>query len=195
MASPQRPARGRPRSSAKDQAIRQAALELLGTAGYTRMTLDTVAARAGVSKATIHLRWRTKADLVTAALESMRLNSTVRQVGELRADLIAQLEEFRATIERVNGMAMIGTCLAEEGHTPELIELLRARTVRPRRELFLAVLRQARERGEIRPDADLDTATSTLIGSYYADQLAGHEIGAGWSARVVDHVLAGLRPG
>jgi AcrR family transcriptional regulator len=54
-------------------AILWAALRLLASHGYTRMTLDQVAVAAGVSKSTIHLRWKTKADLVTAALESMRM--------------------------------------------------------------------------------------------------------------------------
>lgn len=182
--------RGRPRSAEKDHAILSAALGLLGTEGFSRMTLDGVAAKAGVSKATIHLRWRTKADLVTAALESMRLNSTVRQVGEVRADLIAHLEEFRRTLERVNGMAMIGTCFAEEAHTPELLALLRERTVIPRRALFRKVLSDGQERGELGDDLDLDTAISVLIGSYYAAQLAAVPFD---STRVVDHVLAGLR--
>ncbi|WP_025355805.1 TetR/AcrR family transcriptional regulator [Kutzneria albida] len=185
--------KGRPRSVEKDQAILAAALDLLAKEGFTRMTLDGVAAAAGVSKATIHLRWRTKADLVTAALESMRLNTTVHQVGEVRADLVAHLEEFRLTLERVNGMPMIGTCLAEEAHTPELLDLLRERTVRPRRALFREVLAQARERGELAADVDLDAATSALIGSYYADRLAGRVTDARWTERVVDQVLNGLR--
>ena len=59
---------GRPRSSAHDGAILAAALHLLSRDGYPGMTLDGVAAEAGVSKATIYLRWRSKADLATAAL-------------------------------------------------------------------------------------------------------------------------------
>ncbi|MBV9847080.1 MAG: TetR/AcrR family transcriptional regulator, partial [Kutzneria sp.] len=138
--------RGRPRSVEKEQAILAATVDLLGRVGYTKMTLDCVAAAAGVSKATIHLRWRTKADLATAALESMRLGSTVPQVGDVRADLVVRLEEFRSTLEQVRGMTMIGTCLAEQEHTPELFDLLRERTVLPRRALFREVLLAAKER-------------------------------------------------
>lgn len=63
---------GRPRSAEKNDAILRAALDLLARQGYVRMTLDQVAAAAGVSKSTIHLRWKTKADLLTAALAAVR---------------------------------------------------------------------------------------------------------------------------
>ena len=121
----------------------QAALQLLASQGFTRMTLDQVAAAAGVSKSTIHLRWRTKADLVTAALESLRQTAPRVLTGDTRTDLVGLLHDFAAVLARVHGMPMIGTCLSEEAHTPELLQLLRARTVLPRRELLLEVLAAA----------------------------------------------------
>src|SRR3981081_2209255 len=165
---------GRPRSAEKDVAILRAALRLLASHGYTRMTLDQVAVAAGVSKSTIHLRWKTKADLVTAALESMRMVDAPASSGDVRTDLVAILRDFAGTVERVRGMALIGTCLAEQAHTPELLILLRERTVLPRRALLREVLERACERGEIRADADeLEAAVSALLGPFYADYLAG----------------------
>lgn len=73
MSTPQTRAAGRPRSVEKNAAILQAALQLLATEGYTRMSLSQVADAAQVSKSTIHLRWKTKADLVTAALANLRM--------------------------------------------------------------------------------------------------------------------------
>ena len=64
--------------------------------------------------------------------------------GDTRADLVGLLDDFAAVLARVRGMPMIGTCLAEEAHTPELLQLLRARTVLPRRELLLRSLAAAR---------------------------------------------------
>ncbi|WP_406301719.1 TetR/AcrR family transcriptional regulator [Streptomyces sp. NBC_00879] len=186
---------GRPRSAEKDSAILQAALQLLASHGYTRMTLDQVAKAAGVSKSTIHLRWKTKADLLTAALEAARMAEAPPATGDTRTDLVAILRDFAATVERVRGMALIGTCLAEEAHTPELLALLRERTVLPRRALLRAVLEQARTRGEVRRDADLEAATSALLGPFYADYMAGRGGRMGWAEDAVDLVLAGLRPG
>ncbi len=68
---------------------------------------------------------------------------------------------------------MIGTCLAEEAHTPELLQLLRSRTVLPRRELLLEVLAAARERAELREGVDPEVVVSALLGTFYADYLAG----------------------
>ena len=184
---------GRPRSGDKQAAILQSALRLLATQGYTRMTLDQVAAAAGVSKSTIFLRWKTKADLVTAALASVRMTGAPAPTGDARTDLVAILEDFAATVERVQGMALIGTCLAEEAHTPELLTLLRERTVRPRRALLRTVLEQARDRGVIRPDADLDAAVSALLGPFYADYMARSSARPEWARLAVDLVLAGLR--
>lgn len=186
---------GRPRSAQKDAAILRAALELLAAQGFVRMTLDQVAAAAGVSKSTIHLRWKSKANLVTAALESLRMSEAPAPTGETRADLVAVLEDFAATVERVRGMALIGTCLAEEAHTPELLALLRERTVLPRRALLIEILQRARDRGEIRPDTDPEAAASALLGPFYADYMAGRGGRPGWAGDAVTLVLAGLRPG
>ena len=195
---PETPARaaGRPRSPEKEAAILREALRLLSTEGYAGMTLQLVADAAGVSKSTIHLRWRTKADLVTAALESLRQTAPRALTGDTRTDLVGLLHDFAAVLARVRGMPMIGTCLAEEAHTPELLQLLRSRTVLPRRELLLEVLAAARERGELREGVDAEAVVSALLGSFYADYLAGRfavdEPGApGWAESCVDVVLAG----
>ena len=183
---------GRKRSPEKNEAILKAALELLASHGYVRMTLDQVAAAAGVSKSTIHLRWKSKGNLVTAALAAARMSSLAADSGDTRADLVAILEDFAATVEGVHGMALIGTCLAEETHTPDLLAMLRERTVLPRRALLHTVLERARHRGEIRPDADLEGAVSALLGSFYADYLAGRGGRTPWAPQTVDLVLAGL---
>jgi AcrR family transcriptional regulator len=185
---------GRPRSAEKDAAILRAALELLASHGYTRMSLSQVAAAAQVSKSTIHLRWKTKADLLTAALEAMRMADAPPPSGDTRTDLVAILKDFAATVERVRGMALIGTCLAEEAHTPDLLALLRTRTVLPRRALLRDVLEQAEQRGELRSGADLEAAVSALLGPFYADYMAGRGNRTGWAEDAVDLVLDGLRP-
>ncbi|MCX5336773.1 TetR-like C-terminal domain-containing protein [Streptomyces sp. NBC_00140] len=185
---------GRPRSAEKDEAILAAALELLATQGYVRMTLDQVASAADVSKSTIHLRFKTKADLLTAALAALRMADAPPPSGDVRTDLVAILKDFAATIERVNGMALIGTCLAEEAHTPDLLALLRERTVLPRRALLRDVLERARRTGQVRADGDLEAAVSALLGPFYADYMAGRGGHAEWAEQAVNLVLAALAP-
>ena len=117
--------------------------------GYARMSVDAVAAEAGVSKPTLYLRYPSKAALATAALAHVREQTAPRETGDTRADLVALLRHFRAGVERPFGMAMIGTVLAEEHHTPELFAEFRGRLVEPRREMLRALLERAQLRGEL----------------------------------------------
>ena len=160
--------------------------------GYARMSVDAVAARAGVSKPTIYLRHRTKADLATAAIAALQQRALPPPTGELRADLVAHLRHLRRGVQRPYGMAMIGTVLAEEAHTPELLALFRQRVVAPRRAALRAILETARERGELRRGADLDAAVQALVGAFYAQALAGTPFARGWPEPLVDVVLRGL---
>jgi AcrR family transcriptional regulator len=184
---------GRPRCPETDERILRAALAQLAGDGYTRMSLDAVAAAAGTTKPTIYRRWPGKAALAVAALEHLQAHEQPGPTGSTEADLIALLVDFRKKLLRPNGMAMIGTLLAEERHTPELLDLFRRRIVGPRRRGLLAILRQAQDRREFRAGADLEAAVNLLVGSFYARYLTGEGVPADWPERVVKTVLRGLR--
>jgi AcrR family transcriptional regulator len=184
---------GRPRCEATDAAILDATLRHLAEHGYARLSVDAVAAEAGTTTPTLYRRWPSKEALAVAALARYQAEGEPAPTGDTEADLIRLLADFRKKLLRPNGMAMIGTLLAEEGHTPELIELFRRNVVRPRRDGLLAVLRAAKERGELKADADLDAAVNLLVGSFYARHLTGEKIPADWPERVVGVVLAGIR--
>lgn len=191
--SPEPRSRGRPRLPDTDQRIVDAALKLLAEQGYARMSLDAVAAEAGVHRPTIYLRYRNKAELAMAALAALRAEEPrPDDMGDTRDALVAQLRNFQEGAARSLGMALSGTVLAEEHVTPELLALYRERIVRPRRALVRAVLERARDRDELRPDADLVVATNALIGAYYAQYLEGIPFDDGWAERVVDTVLSGV---
>lgn len=185
---------GRPRSAARDRAIIDAALRLLAREGYVRMTVDQVAAEAGVSKATVYLRWPTKADLATAALASLREGGTP-PAGDLRADLVAVLRTMRANVERLRATGLIGTCLAEEHSTPELLGLFRERSVLPRRAEVRALLERAAAAGTLRPGAPLDGALDALMGAHLGRYLSGEPLPDDWEDGVVDAVLGPLLAG
>src|ERR687888_426056 len=186
---------GRPRSEHVDAAILAAARAELAERGYARMTFDGVAARARVSKPTVYLRHATKADLATAAIASMRGQPRPEPTDDLRADLIAHLRLLRAGLERPNGMTMLGAVLAEEHDTPELLALFRERLVVPRRRELRAVLEAARDRGELRPGADVDVAVNALVGAFLARYLAGGSLGGRFVTTLVDTLLAGVGRG
>ena len=187
--------RGRPRQPEVDQRILEATLRLLAQHGYVRMSLEEVAAAAGVTKPTIYRRYPSKAALTTAALARARQrHPPPAETGDTRADLIAQLRHFQRGVSRPYGMSLVGTVLAEEYETPELLALYRQYVIHPRRQEVRAILEHARERGELRADADLDLAVTMLIGAYYAQYLAGDPFPSDWAERNVDTICRGLLP-
>lgn len=191
----ERPRRGRPRDPAKDVAVLEAALGLLGSEG-PGFTMDRVAAIAGVSKMTVYSRWPSKGDLVGAALAHLQLAQPPAVSGDLRTDLVAVLDTMRRQYADVGGMAIIGNCLVDEATDGELLAVVRASTIAPRREQCLAVLRRGVVEGRVLPDQDLDGLVSLLFGVLYADHLAGRSWdGPGWAARVVDQVLPAIARG
>jgi AcrR family transcriptional regulator len=83
------------------------------------MTMDDIAAEAGIGKPTIHLRYKGKIDVATAALAHINAQKALPTTGESENDLIAQLRFYRDIMgELATCMQMIGTLLAEEQHTP-----------------------------------------------------------------------------
>ncbi|MGH3145239.1 MAG: TetR/AcrR family transcriptional regulator [Rubrobacter sp.] len=187
--------RGRPRSPEVGEDILRAAMKVMGRSGYAGMSIEEVAAEAGVSRPTIYLRYPGKAELATAALASYRDRGRPDETGDTYVDLVARLVHFRRGVERPFGMAMIGSVLAEEHTTPELLALFRKRVVEPRREELREVLEHARGRGELREGGDIEAAVNMLVGSYYARYLAGDRFSDGWPNSEVEAVLAGLNKG
>jgi AcrR family transcriptional regulator len=87
------PARGRKRDASRDDALRQATIELLAEFGYDRLTIEAVAARAGAGKATVYRRWANKAELVADALAQRHAAMPVPDTGSVRGDLLALIDD------------------------------------------------------------------------------------------------------
>ena len=183
------PARGRPRSAEADARILSAALRHLRERGYRELSMEQVAADAGVSKATVYRRYRNKADLATAALATV---SHAKYSGPIPDDtreaLVEHLQRFETGIATV-GLGAIASLLEERD--PELLALHRERTISRGRERSRVIIRRAQERGEIRADADPEVAMEMLIGSLFARRLSGNEQ-PGWAESAVDTLLRGL---
>jgi AcrR family transcriptional regulator len=186
--------RGRPRSTEHDDAILDAAVSLMREVGYARMSMEAVAAAAGVSKPTLYLRYAGKAELVVAAHERVRVGDAPAPTGDLRADLVAQLRHLHDVFARL-GMSVIGVCLTEEDSLPDLIAALRARSLEPGRQMMRDAIAAAVERGTLpaATEADVETAVEMAIGAYYARHLAGRPFDEGWPERVADATLRALR--
>lgn len=167
----------------------------LADPGFGRMSLEAIAAEAGVGRAALYRRWSDKAALATAAVEHLRISERSPRTGDTRRDLVAQLERVRRFYTQFGGMAMVGALLGEEERHPELLARFRERVVSPRREQLRAVLLEGQARGDIGRDLDLDVAVAALVGTFYARSLSGDHFPAGWSEAVIETLWPALTAG
>jgi AcrR family transcriptional regulator len=186
-----RPLRGRPRDGALDPAILDATERALASRGYEAMTMEQVAAAAGVSKPTIYLRYRSKADLVAAMID--RLKPPLPEPGRrsARDDLVALIESEEEWVD-VHGQRLVAALHLLQDDHPELLERFRARVVRPGRAAFKEALAAGIDRGELRPGADAEEVIDALAGAYWGRFWATGTPSRGWAHRLVDAVLHGL---
>lgn len=155
---------GRPRSAEVDHAILKATLTALAEDGFGGMSIEGVAARAGVGKTTIYRRWRSKGELVTAALQQMDADVHVPDTGSTRQDLALLLTDFkRVTLGTLAG-TMMSRVMSAAVTNPELMEILWRNMVNRRRTAIETILRRGQERGEIRVDLNIQMATDIAAG-------------------------------
>jgi AcrR family transcriptional regulator len=197
-AGPAGPApRGRPRSEKARQAILGAAAELLLDRGMTAVSMDAVAERAGVSKATIYRWWPSKETLALDALYTgwAAARPYPRDTGSLRGDLLSLLRPWaRLASSRPYGR-VIAALITEAQTDPAFAAEYRQRVVEPRREQARAIFRRAIERGEIPADTKIEVALDLLYGALYHRLLHGHApLNDRFAREVIDMVLGGIRP-
>ena len=175
---------GAPKDPEADTLILETTHRLLRELGYDRLTIDAVAREAGVARTTVYRRYRDKADLVSAAIQTLRPPVKRSTTGDARADLIAHLEAVR----RNYGISLAGTLLMEEPYNPRLLELFRERMVIPQREMVTEVIREGIERGEIRGDLDIERVLDLLLGALFGAVFAQGRPGPEWPEGIV-HAL------
>ncbi len=161
---PVRRGRGRPRDPQTDERITAAAAELMLERGFERTTVDDVATRAGVGKATVYRRWPSKDDLAVAAMETLYSSSFPEpDTGSIREDLTQSYRAVLAFVSTSQGAAFLRTSIAESVRDDRIAVLHRAATER-REQQSRTTFERAIARGEVRPDVDVDSAVQWLGG-------------------------------
>jgi len=186
---------GRPRDSRADEAILEAVLELLSE-GVTvdAISIEAVAARAGVGKATIYRRWSNKQAMLADAVRELKGTPPEASGSTVRERILSLL---RVTAKGHDARAAkIFPCLIPEVQRSEIAyRIWQEAVVEPRRAVGRQVLRQAIADGELRADLDVEVALSVLTGSVLLNRMLR------WNPaldddtlpeRVVDMVLDGI---
>jgi AcrR family transcriptional regulator len=193
LASPPR-APGRPRSARADEAIIDAVLDLLAEGNTVEaLSIEAIASRAGVGKATIYRRWTGKESLLADALRQLK-GLTPEPAGEsVRDDLITLLTPTPQKADE-RAVKILPCLLPEVNRSPETYRIWQE-MIAPRREMMRQVLRRGIDAGELRADLDLEVTMVLLTGPVLIQRMMR------WHpelddktlpARVVDGILAGI---
>ena len=185
---------GRPRSERAHRAILQAANELLENEGFAAVTVEAIAERAGVSKATIYRWWPNRAAVVMDGFLSI-VSSEVPfpHTGHAREDIRVHMRRLAEAFSGNLGRT-VAALIAEGQADPELAEALRSRWLSVRRTEAREILELGIERSELREDLDPEVAVDVLYGPIYYRMLVGHApLDEDFANTLADHVFAGLR--
>ena len=182
---------GRPRSPARAKAILEATLDLLTDVGYGGLTMEGVAARAGVAKTTVYRRWPSKPALVVAAAEELAANIRRPDTGTVREDLIALIRDIIIVFTETVAGRIVRGLLSDMAENPDLAEAI-GEFLGTRRKIMFEILQRGISRGELRPDIDLELAADMMYGPiYYRFLVRRAPLNPEFADRVVDAVLRG----
>ena len=187
---------GRPRDARHDQAILDATLGILLEQGYRGVTIEGVAARAGVGRPTIYRRWPSKPAVVVAALvQSERLALPAPDTGSLRNDLIAVQ---RHQVERMNSpdaRRVTAGLIADLADDPDLADTYVSQFLVPRRATVWEVLQRGVDRGELDADVDLSFIYDLLVGPLFMRAVVwGQPLAPDAPEKTADVILAAFAP-
>jgi AcrR family transcriptional regulator len=183
---------GRPRSESSQQAILEAALQLVVEVGYRRLTIEGIAARAGVGKQTIYRWWSSKADvLLEAASAKAAMHVPVNDRGSYRADLRAFLRASYEMGNRPELAHLLRALMAEAQIDREFGDRFRTGFLERRREALAVVTDRARVRGDLPNGVTPDTVADIVFGTIWYRVLATRRP---LDTRLVDELLRVLAP-
>ncbi len=185
--------RGRPRDEAREQAILDAALELLVEVGYERMSMVAIAARARASKATIYRRWTGKDELVVEAIRRRGVDDIgPTDTGSLRGDMLDTAHQMIDHVSRDDAALMAGVLLAMR-KSPDLAATLRSQMIEAKRCVGELIVQRAVARGELCSHAAADVFNELAPAMVFSRLLiTGEALDDAFIEHMVDDVLLPL---
>jgi AcrR family transcriptional regulator len=150
------------------EAIEAAFFEELAAVGYSRLSVEAVAKRAGAGKAAVYRRWPSKQAMAVALVSKVAVAATGSpDTGSLRGDVTELLREFMAALDHPMTSRIVPDLFAEAARNEELGQALLASVHDPRRENAARLLRRAIERGELPADTDIELDLDFLASPVY----------------------------
>jgi AcrR family transcriptional regulator len=190
-----RPA-GRPRSEKAEKAIIEAALDMLGEgSGVSELSIEAIAARAGVGKTTIYRRWSNKEDLVVDALASLKPPIPPLKGASVRDDLVTYLQVVQSESSHVRTRCIMNITMSQSDRHPRVAERFHEIAIKPRQAALRAVMERGIENGELRADLDIPMAMAILSGTMmWRTKWADEDLPEDLAEQIVDEALRGFRP-
>jgi AcrR family transcriptional regulator len=186
---------GRPRDPRIDLLVLQTAAKLVLTHGLRAVSIDSIAAAAGVGRMTIYRRWPNKAAIVMDAFVA-RVDPTTlfAPAANYLESIRLQMRTMTQALRGKDG-ALLRILLAEAQHCPDVAEALKERWTMPRRRMAIAYFQQGIREGWLRPDVDPNTMIDLLYAPlYYRLQMGTGPLTDAYADQVFEQAMRGLRP-
>lgn len=192
----ERPAASKPRTGGRSARVvhdvLEATLEEFARVGYSALSVEAVAQRAGVNKTTIYRRWPTKAELVRAALTGASTRAEVPDTGSVRGDLLEVLRRITKVAATPRKRSIMRAFFAEQSE-PELADI--GRSLRDER-MPRSIVDRAIARGELPAKTDAKLLLEIVMAPVRHRAIVGLEaIDDAFLERVVDVVVRGAASG
>lgn len=160
--------RGRPRSARSHQAILRATNDLIREDGYGNLSIEAIAARAGVGKQTIYRWWPSKgAVAVDAFLAQLDVHATWTDTGDFRSDMADHFRRFAALLTDPAFGPPMAALHCEALHDPAVAEVFQQLVMGPSRVAHRKNLARAQDDGTVRHDIDLDLTIDLMYAPFW----------------------------
>ena len=185
--------RGRPRSHKAHTAILEAALTLTREVGYDAVTIEAIAARAGVGKSTVYRRWPSKELVIAEAVTRIGRTVAPPDTGTVEGDVLVLMRVTTAMYRDAATGLLLSGLVAAMARSDRVADAVRSGFVAVWRDATRAVLRRGAARGELRANLDIDLALDLLSGPlFYRYLMLGQSLDERFTTAVVRTVLRGL---
>lgn len=186
---------GRPRDETIDLEIVRSLFALVEEVGLGAVTIDAIAARAGVSKASIYRRWESKEELIVDAIAGLADEIEIPRTGSVREQMMATTAQIRSFMSDTTAGLVFPWLIGEIANGSDIGRRYAQTVILPRRLAVKQMIEQAIENGELRADLDPDLAVDMLTGPLILSKLIGPVPGSDVkpTESLVDALLEGWR--